>query len=89
MRRPVGSMPWNGPPVNVPVARHWTAATSWSAVIRVTVNSKSGNGRNSSLKRLRTASGPRNTPSGMMSSTPSGCQQAAIASGSRAVTASK
>ena len=42
IRRPVGSMPWNGAPVNVPSDRHWTAATSSSAVIRMTVISHVG-----------------------------------------------
>jgi hypothetical protein len=30
---PVGSMPWNGSPSNVPVADHWTAAWRSSSMI--------------------------------------------------------
>src|SRR5439155_23649162 len=88
-RRPVGAMPWNGPPVKVPAACHWTTAVVSSATILSAVMVKSGKAANSSRKKARTASCPRISPTATKSSTYPGAPVATMPSGSCLLTASK
>src|SRR4051794_5476541 len=89
IRAPFGSMPFNGAPANVPVARHCTAV--WSPSLICTTISICASGSAASIP-------PRNsrTPSGAVVSTwprtfsrPPGCQSATAPSRSRLPIASK
>ena len=88
MRAPVGSMPLNGSPVNVPLPRHCTAARRSSATMLSMVTSRSGDTAYVPRAFSRISSRPRRIPSGTMSSTPSSLQFAATVSKSRALNAS-